>query len=288
MIWLIGKNGMLGKQVAQELKNNDIDFVGTDVETDITDIDQLISFARDKDIKWIINASGYTAVDKAEAEELIAQKVNSVGVGNIAQVADLLGAKVIHFSTDYVFEGNGTTPYKETDLPHPVSAYGRTKLNGEIELVKNTTKYFIFRISWLYGIYGANFVKTMIRLFNEKPELGIINDQVGAPTYTGTLAKNLINLVKSDSNEFGIYHYSDEGNISWYDFAVEIRDQGAKKGLCPDSVKLNPITTDQYPTPATRPAYSVFDKAKVQGLGFELIGWKDNLNTYFEESENIK
>ncbi len=168
MIWLIGQNGMLGSQIAIELNNADIPFEGTDIETDITDIDQLITFAREKNIKWIINASAYTAVDKAESEELKAQKINCAGVGNIAQIADLLGAKMIHFSTDYVFEGTSQAPYKETDLPHPVSAYGRTKLSGELELAKNTARYFIFRISWLYGVHGANFVKTMIRLFNEK------------------------------------------------------------------------------------------------------------------------
>jgi len=287
VIWLIGQKGMLGQQITLELTKQNTPFVGTDIEVDITDIDQLISFAKGKDIDWIINASAYTAVDKAESEQLIAQKINSTGVGNIAQIADIMGAKVIHFSTDYVFDGTNTKPYLETDLPHPVSAYGRTKLDGEIQLAQNTVRYFIFRISWLYGVYGANFVKTMVRLFNEKPELGIINDQKGSPTYAGTLAKNIVSLASSGSDAYGIYNYSDEGVISWYDFAVEIKGQAAKRGLAPATVKLNAITTDMYPTPAKRPANSAFNKSKVRTLGFELIDWKENLNTYFNELEQI-
>jgi len=282
VIWLIGNRGMLGSDIEQVLIKSDIPYCASDAETDITDIDQLISFARGKDIKWIINASAYAAVDKAETEELLANRINSSGVCNIAQVADVSGAKLIHFSTDYVFEGAGDTPYKDTDLPHPISAYGRTKLNGEIELVKNTENYFIFRISWLYGVYGNNFVKTMLRLFNERDELGIVNDQIGAPTYSAKLAENILKLIEKESTEFGIYHYSDEGEISWYDFACEIKKLTEHNGLT-----INPIPTDAYPTPAKRPANSRMDKTKVKQLGFEVADWKENLKKYFDQMETL-
>jgi len=287
VVWLIGQNGMLGRQTALELEKQNISFYGTDIDVDITDKSALKDFAENKNISWIINASGYTAVDKAETDEETAEKINGTGVGNIAETAALINAKVIHISTDYVFDGKNRHPYKETDPVNPISAYGRTKLSGEIQLAENTDKFFIFRISWLYGVYGANFVKTMVRLFGEKPELGIICDQTGAPTYAGTLAANIVNLIKSDSTAYGIYHYSDEGFLSWYDFAVEIKAQAEKRKLIDGSVKINAIDTEQYPTPAKRPANSAFDKTKVMKLGFDIKDWKENLNTYFNELENI-
>lgn len=279
---------MLGTDIENRLRAENADYVCTDIDTDITDIEALRDFSRGKDICCIINASGYTAVDKAESEEEKAELINGKGVGNIGSLASELGACVIHFSTDYVFSGEKTSAYTETDEPSPVSAYGRTKLSGEDLLKESTDRYFIFRISWLYGLHGPNFVKTMLRLFNERPELGIVNDQKGAPTYAGKLAENIVRLVLSGSDNYGTYHYSDEGFISWYDFACGIRELGAKKGLCPADVRLRPITTADYPTPARRPANSAFVKDKVKSLGFELNSWETNLKVYMEKLEKTQ
>lgn len=288
MVWLIGCRGMLGQQTALELQKNDIPFEGTDIETDITDIEALRGFAEGKNISWIINCSAYTAVDKAESEEDKAYRINADGAGNIAKVADELGAKFIHFSTDYVFDGTKEGEYQESDPVNPVSAYGRTKLAGEEKLKSGTDRYFIFRISWLYGVYGPNFVKTMVRLFNERDTLGIVSDQKGAPTYAGTLAENIVKLIKSGSDAYGTYHYSDGGRISWYNFAVEINKQAVSKGLCKAGVTLNAITADQYPTPAKRPANSSFDRSRAKRLGFVINQWEDNLERYFNELEKIQ
>lgn len=285
MVWLIGCKGMLGQQIAQELARKGIPFIGTDFEVDITDVDQLLSFASTKDFEWIVNCSAYTAVDKAESDETKAELINGKGVGNIALVSTSIGAKVIHFSTDYVFDGESDVPYTPLDTPNPQSIYGKTKLSGELQLQNNCSKYFIFRIAWLYGVYGNNFVKTMLRLFSERDSLGVVADQFGTPTYCAVLAENIINLILSGSEKYGVYHYTDDGMISWYDFAVKIKEIGSLNGYVGEVV-INGITTDEYPTPAKRPRYSLLDKTKVvEELGFKVIPWEDNLAKYFVESE---
>ncbi len=284
MIWLIGNKGMLGTEIALALENAGLSYIGSGSEVDITDKNAVQSFISGKEFTHIINCSAYTAVDKAESEEEKAMLLNCVGVGNIADAAGQLDAVVIHFSTDYVFDGTSAEPYCETDPTNPVSAYGRTKLAGEKALSETTDKYFIFRISWLYGAYGNNFVSTMIRLMNERDSLGIVDDQKGSPTYTKTLAQNIVNLVLSDTDKYGVYHFSDEGVISWYDFAAEIYRLGKQNGIIKKNTVLNPITTDQYPTAAKRPAMSAFNKSKVKNLlNFKLNKWKDNLSDYFRQ-----
>lgn len=283
MIWLVGCQGMLGKEFASAFDKAGITYAGTGSEIDITDKNTVMSFIVGKDFKYIINCSAYTAVDKAESEEEKAMRTNRDGVCNLALAANQLKAVIIHFSTDYVFDGAASEPYKETDTTNPVSSYGRTKLAGEKVLIGTAEKYFIFRISWLYGRFGGNFVSTMIRLMNERDSLGIVDDQKGSPTYTKSLVENIIRLIDSGSNKYGIYHYSDEGDISWYDFAAVIYNFGKVKGLIHKDTELRRISTDQYPTPAKRPAMSVFNKDKVKGLdGFKLNRWEDNLSDYFE------
>jgi len=283
MIWLIGCGGMLGKELASVFKANGIPFTGTDSETDITDAEMLNMFCRDKHFEWIVNCSAYTAVDKAEAEEQRAYDINCIGVENIARCADRIGAKVIHFSTDYVFNGESSFPYKETDMTAPTSAYGRTKLAGETALIGNTEKYFIFRISWLYGFYGNNFVNTMLRLMKERDSLSVVSDQVGSPTYTLTLAQNIFAIISADSSAYGIYHYSDEGVISWYDFAVKIYQLGNQYGILSTKVDIKPIGSSEYPSPVKRPAWSVFAKEKVASLSFiKLHNWEENLGNYLK------
>jgi dTDP-4-dehydrorhamnose reductase len=275
---------MLGSQIERLLAREGVETVSSDRDVDITDSAALRAFAEGKKIGWIINCSAYTAVDKAESEEELARKINAQGVGNIAAVAESIGAKVIHFSTDYVFDGSAGHTWKETDEPSPLSAYGRTKLEGETLLRKGCPKHFILRISWLYGIFGPNFVKTMVRLMKEKDQISVVNDQVGSPTFCGKLAENVVNLVKSDSESYGTYHYSDEGVISWYDFACRIQEIAFARRILSRRIPVNPIPTSAYPSPAKRPANSAFDKAKVKSLlGFDVRKWNENLEIYFAE-----
>ena len=284
MIWLIGANGMLGRELAQQLTVHHISFAGTDIEVDITDINALTTVSQGKNFRWIINCSAYTAVDKAASDQEKALLINGHGVANIAQTAKNCGAKLIHFSTDYVFDGNKSGIYTETDEPNPQSVYGSTKLVGELAITKTWPEAFIIRISWLYGIYGPNFVKTMIRLFAEKPELNIIHDQIGSPTYAKTLATNIVKLITADRNEFGTYLYADDGYISWYDFAVKIQQLAVNFKLISRAIPIKPITTSQYPLPAKRPANSRFSKELIRSkLDFQVDNLEDNLTQFFNE-----
>lgn len=315
MIWLIGNKGMLGSQLEKALTGAGLEVIGTDREIDMTDAGELEKFAAgvvakrpegavkqpagneaasaalqsrsdggETTLDWIVNCAAYTAVDKAESERDAAQAINTLGVENVAGVAAMLNSKLLHFSTDYVFSGLGGRPLKETDPTGPLSVYGRTKLEGERLLAAETDKYFILRLSWLYGVAGPNFVKTMIRLMREKDVVRVVKDQRGQPTYVGQLIRNVVKLVAEDSNRFGVYHYGDEGDINWYDFAVEIERQALECGALDRKVPVEAITTAEYPTAAVRPAYSVFDKTKVKTeLGFEVRDWKANLAEYFAE-----
>ena len=288
MIWLVGSNGMLGQEIAQSFTEQQLSFVQTDLDVDITSIDEVQKFVAEKQIEWIVNAAAYTAVDKAESEETLALAVNGTGPGCIAKVASKINAKVVHISTDYVFDGEKEGVYTETDPVNPVSAYGRTKLAGEQAVQAETEQYFIFRISWLYGQYGANFVTTMLRLFHERDQLGVVADQIGAPTWTHILAANISSLISNNSNAYGIYHYADEGQISWYDFASAIYQEAKNVGMIDKHVQLNPIPASDYPTPAKRPANSCFDKTKVKGLGFDVLPWGDNLKDYLIQVLNSR
>lgn len=284
MIWLIGNKGMLGRHIALELEKRQISFVGSDVEVDITNPDALKTFADERaDLDWIINCSAYTAVDKAESEPEKAAAINADGVGNIAAIAKLLDAKLIHFSTDYVFDGDKLAPYDENDAPNPVSIYGRTKLAGEERLINCWNRHFIIRVSWLYGPFGGNFVATMSRLMREKETLNVVDDQMGSPTYTGKLAVNIATLIESGSEAYGVYHYSDAGDISWHQFAERIRDDEAERGANLAIKEIHPIPSEQYPTPAARPKNSRLNKTKIQNeLKFDVVDWRVNLNDYFE------
>ena len=315
MIWLVGDKGMLGADIRKGLKSRKIPFFASDIDVDITDMQKINEFISGRAISWIINCAAYTAVDKAEMEQQDAQDLNAKGAKILAKVAKLTGAKLIQFSTDYVFNGEKKSPYGEEDPVSPTSVYGKTKLAGEVEIQKHLDQYYIIRISWLYGIHGQNFVKTMLRLFDEKTELGIINDQIGGPTYTKQLASNIVNLISKSKDlkrinqvkpinqgtrnkymspnlpdlPYGIYHYSDEGSISWYDFACQIKECAQQIGLLKKDLKINPITTDMYPLPAKRPKNSSFNKEKVVNLlGFEVKDWKVNLKAYLAETFQTK
>ena len=286
MIWLIGCNGMLGTEVSRQLKENKIEYVGTDREVDFTDEKAVNDFALNKKIDFIVNCAAYTAVDKAESDVELCRKLNVKGPEVIAKFAKKTGAVLLHISTDYVFDGTGNTPRTE-DMPiAPIGVYGVTKAEGEKAVSDNTDKYYILRTAWLYGWAGKNFVYTMIKAMNTHDAVKVVNDQKGSPTFAGDLAKVIIqlyaNACKGTPVEYGIYHCTDLGEITWWDFTNEIKKQAIEAGYVTNKdCAVNPCTTDEYPTPAKRPAYSVLCKDKIQkALGIELPDWKESLKTY--------
>ncbi len=221
---------------------------------------------------FAINCAAYTAVDKAEDEIDLARKINKTGAENLAEACKAYHTTFIHISTDFVFKGDKAHPLVEDDIAEPISVYGLTKLEGEQDIVRLMDEYFIIRTSWLYSEFGNNFVKTMLKLGAERDLLKIIADQVGTPTYGIDLAGCVLDIISSGTSTYGIYHYSNEGVTSWYDFAKGIFDLSATE------VKVLPIRTDEYPTKATRPAYSVMDKSKIKTtFGIEIPYWRDSL-----------
>lgn len=266
MYLITGCNGQLGTELKLRLPNA----IAVDRDAlDITDAAAVEKFVRENNVDLIINCAAYTAVDRAESEEDTAAKINVDGPRNLAAVCN----KIIHISTDYVFDGMGHKPYTPDDKTNPVSAYGRTKLAGERAVLSNASAGIVIRTAWLYSPYGNNFVKTMRRLGAEKTEINVVSDQIGSPTYAGDLADAIVKIIPQLSEKTaGIYHFSNEGACSWYDFATEIMD--ASKLNC----VVNPILSSQYPTPAVRPFYSVLDKNKIKNtFGITIPHWKRSL-----------
>jgi len=285
-ILVTGANGQLGSEIkflidSKESIDKNIKFYfTTSQDLDISDFQKVRIFLESNNINTIINCAAYTAVDKAQTEEESANKINHLAVENIAQLSKELKIKLIHISTDYVFNGENYRPYTEADTTKPQSIYGQTKLDGENSMLEiNPENSIIIRTSWVYSSFGNNFVKTMLRLGSDKEELGVIFDQVGTPTYARDLAKTILNIIpKIDNKKVVVYHYSNEGVLSWYDFAKEIMKMG--KLNC----KVNPIETKDYPTPAKRPPYSILNKSKIK-KDFDIIipYWKDSLKECLKE-----
>ena len=274
-ILVTGSKGQLGSELRDILINdrNHAIFLTDQEDLDITDKASVTAFIADNQVEIIINCAAYTAVDKAEDEVLICEKVNRDAPAILADAAKRANALLIHISTDYVFNGIGPLPYGEEMKPDPCGVYGRTKAEGEYEIIKSGARYVIIRTSWLYSVYGNNFVKTILRLAKEKESLNVVFDQIGTPTHAADLAKT---IMLSTSLPNGIYHYSDEGVCSWYDFAVEIVK------LSGSSCKVYPVTSDNFPTKAKRPPYSVMDKGKIRKmLGVDIPHWRDSLNDFF-------
>lgn len=275
-ILVTGSNGQLGSEIKELSKNYSYNFFFTDKTTiDITSKDDIKNFVEKNTINVIINCAAYTAVDKAENDEENADLVNRKAVKKLALVSSELNIKLIHISTDYVFDGKNFKAYCEEFQTNPNGVYGKTKLDGENEMIKiNPLNSIIIRTSWVYSYYGNNFVKTMLRLGKEKESLGVIFDQVGTPTYAKDLAHTILEIIpKIENTKVEIYNYSNEGVLSWYDFAKEIMKMA--KLNC----KINPIETYQYPTPAIRPHFSLLNKAKIKStFNIEIPYWKDGLD----------
>lgn len=293
MVWVIGNRGMLGSQVCRTLSENKIDFLGTDSDVSILDAAELEGFAGGKNITFIVNCAAYTAVDKAESEAEKARALNADGPRNIARLAKRLGVPFIHISTDYVFDGSGSTPLTEDMIIAPLGVYGVTKAEGERAVAGETDDFYILRTAWLYGWSGKNFVYTMIRAMNSRDSVKVVSDQRGTPTNCVTLAGVILKIIEKravgESVPNGIYHVTDLGETTWFDFAKEIFSQGLEKGLVTNKTcAVNPCTTEEYPTPAKRPAYSVLDKTKVQEtLGIKLPEWRESLKLYFNMGTSI-
>lgn len=280
MIWIIGKNGMLAQDIIDTFNKNGIEYIATASDIDITNIDILNNFSKDKNIKTIINSSAYTKVDLAEDEKDICYKVNGEGVKNIAEIASNIKANLIHFSTDYVFDGEALKPYTEEDKTNPINVYGKSKLEGE-KYALALSNSIVMRISWLYGIYGKNFVYTMINLMNTKESIKVVNDQFGSPTYTKDVSEVVLDIIQKNNFDYGLYHYTNEGNISWYDFANSIYKIGKEYNVINNDCKINPCTTDEYPTKAKRPKYSTLSVAKIKKYA-TIYNYEYSLNNFFK------
>ena len=288
MVWLIGSKGMLASEIAAQLNQHNIQWIGSDKEVDITDKAAVEAFVQQNfssgSLQWIINCAAYTAVDKAEDDHAMAQKLNADALINICTAAKHYGAKLIHFSTDYVFDGSSSVPYIETDSTNPQSVYGRTKLQGEQNIVGLLPEHYIIRTAWLYGRNGANFVSTMLRLMNEKDSLKVVNDQRGSPTYAVDLAKAVLRIMQVDNHRYGIYHYSNEGNITWYDFSCEIYRRGKRIGLIKRACSVVPCTSSEFPQKAHRPSFSLLNKQKIkEAFSLSIPNWNESLSLYLKE-----
>ena len=265
-ILITGKNGQLGKSIEKLIKNikqtQKFIFVGRE-ELDLSNESMIARYFKDNSFDIIINCAAYTQVDKAEKEQKLANQVNNLAVSQLAQIAKNQQAKLIHISTDYVFDGKNNKPYKETDRTKPISAYGKTKLAGEKAIQEILpTNATIIRVSWMYSEYGNNFVKTMLRLGKERDEINVVSDQIGSPTYATDLAKVILQTIKyrnlkKENQITQIYHYSNEGGISWYEFAKEIFK------IAKVDCKVNPIVSEDYPVLAKRPKISLMNKSKI-------------------------
>jgi len=280
MIWLIGNRGMLGTELTQVLVHRGLSLVGTDREVDILDPAALEAFAAGKGIRWVINCAAYTAVDKAEDEEAFALRLNAEGPGNIARLCTRIGARLIHISTDYVFSGEGSRPYLESDPVSPTGAYGRTKAAGEKAVLADAPDAIIVRTAWLYGRYGPNFVATMLRLMAAKDEIGVVADQKGTPTWAYDLSVAIAGLVTKDGVPAGIYHFTNTGETTWHGFAQEILRAGTDLGLLARPCRIKALTTAEYPTKTKRPAYSVLSKDKILAAGIAAPEWKASLRAF--------
>lgn len=279
-VLVTGANGQLGYNVVERLKKLNIEHIGVNRENfDLTNEEQTKSFILNYRPEVVIHCAAYTTVDKAEDERDLCYAVNVLGTRYIAQACKELDAKMVYISTDYVFDGEKEEPYEVTDTPNPVNYYGLTKYLGEQEVQKNSDKFFIVRTSWVFGKNGNNFVKTMLKLGQERKEIKVVCDQVGSPTYTYDLAKLLCDMIQTD--KYGVYHATNEGYCSWYEFACEIFKMAGM------DVNVIPIRSEKYPTKVKRPRNSILSKKNLDKSGFNrLPKWEDSLQNYIYELKN--
>ena len=279
-ILVTGVKGQLGYDVVQEGEKRGLEMFGTDVDSmDITDAGQVRKVMEAYKPDGVIHCAAYTAVDAAEEHQEICRKINVNGTRNIAEVCRDMDIPLMYFSTDYVFDGQGENFWKEDDERQPLNVYGQMKYEGELAVQELVQKYFILRISWVFGVNGSNFIKTMLRLGKERGAVGVVSDQMGSPTYTYDLAKLVLDMFQTD--KYGVYHVTNDGICSWYEFACEIFKQAGM------DVKVTPLTTAEYPAKAARPLKSRMSKDKLVNAGFQMLpSWQDALRRYLERLED--
>lgn len=275
-VLVTGVKGQLGYHVVEELEKRGHAAVGVDIdEMDITDAEQTRRVITGAQAEAVVHCAAYTAVDAAEEHVELCRKVNVDGTGNIAKVCGELGLKMVYISTDYVFNGEGLRPWEPEDEAEPLNVYGQAKYDGEVQVRNYVDKYFIVRTAWVFGEHGHNFINTMLRLGRERGKVSVVNDQIGSPTYTRDLAVLLVDMIETE--KYGIYHATNEGYCSWYEFAVEIFRQAGME------VQVSPQTSDELQAKAKRPHNSRMDKAKLETSGFRrLPSWQDALRRYLE------
>lgn len=279
-VLVTGAKGQLGTDLMNELEKRGIESIGVDVqEMDITDREACMRVISESKADAVIHCAAYTAVDAAEDNVDLCRKINGEGTRNVALACQATGAKLMYISTDYVFDGQGTRPWEPDDSRSPLNVYGQTKYEGELAVEELVEKFFTVRIAWVFGVAGKNFIKTMLRLGKERGAVSVVDDQVGSPTYTYDLARLLVDMIQTDY--YGRYHATNEGFCSWYEFACEIFRQAGM-----DEVKVTPVSSDQFPVKAVRPANSRMSKAKLAENGFEpLPTWQDALGRFLKEIE---
>lgn len=279
-ILVTGVKGQLGYDVVQEGEKRGLEMFGTDVDSmDITDAGQVRKVMEAYKPDGVIHCAAYTAVDAAEEHQEICRKINVNGTRNIAEVCRDMDIPLMYFSTDYVFDGQGENFWKEDDERQPLNVYGQMKYEGELAVQELVQKYFILRISWVFGVNGSNFIKTMLRLGKERGAVGVVSDQMGSPTYTYDLAKLVLDMFQTD--KYGVYHVTNDGICSWYEFACEIFKQAGM------DVKVTLLTTAEYPAKAARPLNSRMSKDKLVNAGFQMLpSWQDALRRYLERLED--
>ncbi|WP_291074706.1 dTDP-4-dehydrorhamnose reductase [Empedobacter sp. UBA5987] len=273
-ILVTGANGQLGQSILEQSKNyKEIEcFFVTRNELDITNEELINHYFEDKSFDFVVNCAAYTAVDKAEDDQENAYLVNAKATEFLAKITNQKGIPFIHVSTDYVFDGTEAQPRLETDQTNPIGVYGQTKLDGENLALENNSKTIILRTAWVYSRFGNNFVKTMLRLFNDKDSISVVADQIGSPTNAIDLADAILTIISNDDLTYGIFNYSNEGKCSWFEFAQKIKE------LSNSTIEINPVPTSAYPTKAKRPAYSLLDKSKIKEVyQFDIPTWEDSL-----------
>jgi dTDP-4-dehydrorhamnose reductase len=281
-VLVTGSNGQLGWELKRSMPTG-VDALWTDVaELDIASASAVNALVDQFKPTVIINAAAYTAVDKAESESALSFKINRDGAGNLAKAAAAVGARFLHVSTDFVFDGQGK-PYQPADAVNPLSVYGASKYEGEQQVLGSGAQALVVRTAWVYCSHGGNFVKTMLRLMAEKPALNVVCDQVGSPTWAKGLATTLWAYASFAQASAGIVHYTDSGIASWYDFAVAIQEEALALGLLKAAVPISPIPASQYPTPARRPGFSVLDKASTIALVGAAPHWRVQLRAMLKE-----
>ena len=285
-ILVTGANGQLGWEL-QRAKPNDCELTALSRDQlDITDLEQVTRSINSVKPDWVINAAAYTAVDKAESDSAGAYAINAEGAANLATAAQAINSRLLHISTDFIFDGKNNRPYLPEDVPNPLGIYGASKLAGEQkvrEILGGET--LIIRTAWVYSAHGNNFVKTMLRLMGERDTLGVIEDQVGTPSWAAEIARAV--YLSIENNLRGVYHWTDTGAASWYDFSVAIYELGKEAGLINNSVTINPIPTEAYPTPAERPPYSILNKDSLRkAINYTGKHWRDSLSQMIMEIKN--